>query len=152
MSKIWSNPTWTFFHVFAEKVSEQFYNRNRDICLQIIKSICNLLPCPVCRVHATNYMRRINIRQLNTKNNFKRMLFVFHNHVNRRLRKPLFKEHELIKYKDIDIFTSVDLMSVEIKRFNKNPGSLFSIHLIQSDLKMLNNIRSSIYKHKRFFL
>ena len=75
MSKKWSHPTWAFFHTFGEKVDESFYNRNRDICLRIIKTICGLLPCPVCRVHAMRYMKRINVQHLPTKEHFKTMLF-----------------------------------------------------------------------------
>ena len=103
MSKKWSHPTWAFFHTFAEKVEESFYNRNRDICLQIIKTICNLLPCPICRVHATRYMQKINIQQLPTKEHFKNMLFNFHNDVNRRLRKSSFPKDRLILYKKRNI-------------------------------------------------
>ena len=150
MSKIWSNPTWAFFHTFAEKVDESFYNRNRDICLQIIKTICNILPCPICRVHATNYMKKIKIQQLRTKNDFRMMLFKFHNQVNRRLRKPSFNAKDLGKYKVYAIKNSINLMHYELQRFQKGSG-LFAINLTRPDLTMLDNIKTSIHKYERFF-
>ena len=149
MSKRWSHPTWAFFHTFGEKVDESFYNRNRDICLQIIKTICGLLPCPVCRVHATRYMKRINIQQLPTKEHFKNMLFKFHNDVNKRLRKSLFPKDNLVLYKKRNIIHLIDLMCKEIKSFYKT--NMFHMSITSPDFTMLNNIQRSIHKYDRFF-
>ena len=150
MSKIWSNPTWAFFHTFAEKVDIAFYNRNRDICLKIVKTICGLLPCPVCRVHATRYMKRINIQQLQTKEDFKHMLFRFHNTINIRLRKPAFQKKNLGMYKKLNMIYLLNLMCEKIKSFYKT--TVFRMSITDPDFAMLNNIQTSIYKYQRFFL
>ena len=149
MSKRWSHPTWAFFHTFGEKVEESFYNRNRDICLQIIKTICGLLPCPVCRVHATRYMKRINIQQLPTKEHFKNMLFNFHNDVNRRLRKSKFPKGRLVLYQKRNVIHLIDMMCKEIKSYYKT--NMFHMSITSPDFTMLNNIQTSIHKYVRFF-
>lgn len=150
MSRIWSNPTWMFFHTFAEKVDINFYNRNKDICLMIIKSVCEVLPCMVCRVHATRYMRNITIKTVPTKRLFRKMLLDFHNFVNRRLRKRQYPERALVKYRNMKLASVLDLMCYEIKRYYVAPGPI-RFSLTAPDFKVLDNIQLSIKKHMRFF-
>lgn len=150
MSKIWSHPTWKFFHIFAENVNESFYNRNKDICLQIIKTICGILPCPYCKSHASNYMKHIHIQHLPTKKHFIDMLLTFHNKVNSRLHKPQFPKKNLIQYKGLDIVRAVDIMCHKLKSFDHQ--GLFKMKVLASDYSVLDNIQNSIRKHKRFFL
>ena len=40
MSKRWGTPTWYFFHTFAEKITENLFNNNRQECLELLHSIC----------------------------------------------------------------------------------------------------------------
>lgn len=109
MSEKWSIPTWNFFHTLAEKINNTFYLTNTQTILNLIKRICSNLPCPECRAHASLYMSRISINNVKTKENFKIMLFAFHNIVNSRLGKPLFKKENLIKYKNgrLDVIFSL---------------------------------------------
>ena len=90
MSKLWANPVWFFFHGMAEKVHEDFFLANKGACLNIVKTICSALPCPMCRKSAVKYMGNIQVNDIPTKEHFKKMLFDFHNYVNRKLRGPGF--------------------------------------------------------------
>ena len=109
MSEKWSIPTWTFFHTLAEKINNTFYINNTGTILSLIKKICSNLPCPECRAHASLYINRIRIDNVKTKEDFRMMLFTFHNSVNSRLRKPMFKKENLIKYKNgrLDVIFSL---------------------------------------------
>ena len=109
MSEKWSIPTWTFFHTLAELINNTFYINNTGTILSLIKKICSNLPCPECRAHASLYMNRIRIDNVKTKEDFRMMLFTFHNSVNSRLRKPMFKKENLIKYKNgrLDVIFSL---------------------------------------------
>lgn len=119
MSKLWANPVWFFFHGMAEKVHEDFFNTNKGACLSIVKTICSSLPCPMCRREATKYMKHITIKNIPTKEHFKKMLFDFHNSVNRRLRKRQFRKHELEKYKRLRFIKCTQIMCYQIRRFNR---------------------------------
>ena len=99
MSSAWATPVWFFFHGMAEKVHENFYNANRGACLGIVKSICSVLPCPICRKEAEKYINKITVSQVPTKESFKKMIFTFHNAVNRRLHKRIMPESGLRRYK-----------------------------------------------------
>lgn len=99
MSRIWATPTWYFFHTFAEKIHPVFYKKNVGPCFNIIKLICYNLPCPDCRYHATNYINKISIHDVSTKEDLKFVLFTFHNFVNSRLGKQMYRWEQLDKYK-----------------------------------------------------
>jgi hypothetical protein len=99
MSRSWAIPTWYFFHTFAEKIHPGFYKHNAGLCFGIIKNICQNLPCPDCKYHATRYMNGIRLQDVSTKEDLKFVLFTFHNDVNRRLGKPIYSWDDLEIYK-----------------------------------------------------
>lgn len=91
----WGQPTWFFLHTLAEKVNENKFIEIRKELLEIIYSICTNLPCPDCSNHAKAYLDKINFNTIQTKNDLKNMLFVFHNTVNTRKSYPIFTLDEL---------------------------------------------------------
>jgi len=93
----WGEPTWYLFHTLAEKVEEKNFNELREKLLSFITRICNNLPCPECTAHATNYLSSINYSSIQTKDQLKRMLWEFHNIVNKNKMFSLFSYDELNK-------------------------------------------------------
>tara|TARA_A100001011_G_C13782968_1_gene623908 strand:+ start:64 stop:480 length:417 start_codon:yes stop_codon:yes gene_type:complete len=93
------------FHGMAEKIDDKFYKENKDQVLEIIKIICDNLPCPYCRKNASKYIKN-NMKNINTKEKFKHFLYVFHNDVNKKLKKKHFEKSILNKYKTINILTA----------------------------------------------
>jgi hypothetical protein len=87
---LWGEPTWYFFHTMAEKIKPEMYAQHRGEILNIINTVCNLLPCPVCSGHAREYLNKINFNAIQTKEDLKMLLFTFHNTVNERKGYPLF--------------------------------------------------------------
>ena len=59
--------------------------------------VCNNLPCPICREHASTYIRTHKI-QVKTKEEFKLYLYEFHNYVNIKTRKTRASIDILKKY------------------------------------------------------
>ncbi len=100
MSETWAVPTWVFFHTIAEKINEIFLKKNAENMLIFIKLVCNNLPCPDCREHASHYLSLVKPHHIDTKEKLKDLFFVFHNNVNRQLRKPIFPKKGLEKYKN----------------------------------------------------
>ncbi len=108
MSDKWAPPTWRFFHVFAEKINPEYYRRNAARCLGLVKGICASLPCPDCRQHAVSFMRVISPRHVPTKEAFKSLIFLFHNYVNRRLGKRIFRRADLSIYRKANLGDAVN--------------------------------------------
>tara|TARA_B100000925_G_C21962980_1_gene454247 strand:+ start:32 stop:688 length:657 start_codon:yes stop_codon:yes gene_type:complete len=92
----WGRATWFLFHTLAEKVKEEYFLQiKKELCNNIYK-ICSCLPCELCRAHAIEYVQNINFDNIQTKTDFKRMLFNFHNVVNKN------KNYQIYKYEDLD--------------------------------------------------
>lgn len=91
----WGEPIWTFFHTLAQKILPEHYELKSRELFDIIKLICNNLPCPICTEHATKYLNKINFFSLKTKDDLKLMLFQFHNEVNTRKKYSQFPLSEL---------------------------------------------------------
>ena len=70
----WGEPTWTFFHTLIEKIKDEDYDTEKEVLLKFIKNICSNLPCPDCKQHATNYMSKITIKHIATKEMFKKSI------------------------------------------------------------------------------
>ena len=96
----WGTLTWILFHTLTVKLKDEYYNTEKEELFNLIKSICNNLPCPYCRQHARSVIINVNINNLKTKKDLMFFIFKFHNEVNSRLKKTLYKFEELeIKYK-----------------------------------------------------
>ena len=101
--RYWGNATWFLFHTIAARIEPEYYKNHIHMIWSFIRECCGNLPCPFCATHATNYIKTISIHQINTKAKLEQLLFDFHNIVNRRLNKRLFKQSELEKYKKANL-------------------------------------------------
>jgi hypothetical protein len=101
MAEIWSVPTWIFFHSLAEKINEDFLKTHTPQVIHIIKQICFNLPCPHCREHATAYCNNLIVEKIKNKDDLIQFLYIFHNNVNARLKKPIYDKKILKKYKRV---------------------------------------------------
>lgn len=100
---IWGPPIWTLFHTLAEKIHEEDFNRLIPQMFGLIKRICVYLPCPDCSQHATQFLAKIKPEQIATKVDFKNTLYLFHNMVNNRKKKPLFNYGNINAYQELNI-------------------------------------------------
>ena len=91
--KEWGNACWYLFHTLAYKLKE---NQEKEIpvLLDHILAICGNLPCPDCSNHATITLKRLNRRAVNSKEMFVKILFEFHNMVNKRIGKKQFTREQ----------------------------------------------------------
>ena len=112
----WGNITWKFFHTVIEKIKQEHYNNEREKILYFVKKICDNLPCPECKAHANTFMKRVKITHINTKDDFKYLLFNFHNEVNKKLKKNIHEQNVLDEYKENKL---VPLISMFIQIFSK---------------------------------
>ena len=104
--EVWGPPTWTLFHVMAEKVNEKAYPLLCDKMLTMIKLICKNLPCPYCATDATNFLNKISLANLKTKRQFKDMIYSFHNYVNNKKKKGLFNYANMNFYNNHNIVST----------------------------------------------
>ena len=99
----WGSATWFFFHTIACRINSNYYSQNYEYVWNFIKRICFTLPCPHCQQHATNYVKNVDVRLINTKEKLIKFLFDFHNSVNSRTGKKVENKSILEKYKSANI-------------------------------------------------
>ena len=97
---VWGPITWNLIHGLIEKLKEDKYVRDLFFMLRLLVSN---LPCPSCSQHAEIYLSRTIVEKLKTKKQLKDLFFMFHNNVNARTKKPLFKYDQLSKYEDVKL-------------------------------------------------
>ena len=110
----WGGAVWMFFHTISVRINADYYNNNYDYVWDFIKKICKTLPCPYCQQHATAYVDKIAVHQINTKDKLKMVLFNFHNSVNKRIGKKSYTIEILDKYNRANIKLIFDFFE---KRF-----------------------------------
>ena len=94
----WGPPVWELLHTMAEKINESCFPDISTQLFQIVSQICKNLPCPECASHAGDFLKTVKIHTIQTKQDFRMMLWVFHNKVNEKKRKPIFEASGLEKY------------------------------------------------------
>lgn len=88
-NQLWGATTWKLLHVIVAKMKEESVPYIKHIIIHIITIICNSLPCPNCRAHASQLLKNYkHYDGLTTKELFKQWLFDFHNIVNHKIGKP----------------------------------------------------------------
>jgi hypothetical protein len=115
MSSSWGNPTWALFHTLANHVSEESFSKIKPGLIFTIMQICNHLPCPECSIHAKSFWRKTNVSAIHTKQDLINVLFVFHNCVNKRKRKAIFKFEDLSQYNHYNL---LQVFNSFVRRFN----------------------------------
>ena len=147
--EIWGSSVWNLFHTIAHKIKEDKFLFHKSNIIYIIENICNTLPCPDCSKDASAMLKKVDFAQINSKADFKLLMFNFHNAINTKLKKPLFDFNELDdKYSkaNIDaiynnlniIYTSnsnvPQLMSSSFHRHHLFPKIKDTLRIIREDL------------------
>ena len=89
----WGNATWFLFHGLATKIKPEYPHEYKNI-LYYFRQICQILPCPDCKMHATATNNNANTHLINSNHKLKEYLWQFHNRVNKRLNKKFFSFDE----------------------------------------------------------
>jgi hypothetical protein len=121
--EIWGPPIWTLFHTLSEKINPHLYTQVINSMFGIIIRICKYLPCPECSKDASNFLAKIKIHEYKTKNDFKNMIYLFHNYVNAKKRKPLFNSANINKYSNLNL-------GVVISKFIENYNTKGNMKLL----------------------
>ena len=97
MTIAWGTITWFLFHTLAEKIKESSFEKKRIELLKLIFLICNNLPCPDCQDHAKETLKYMKQNTIKNKDDLQKMLWSFHNIVNKRRRVKQFTFEECKK-------------------------------------------------------
>lgn len=146
--KMWGTPIWIFFHSLANDINDIQFKLYKNEIIKLFLSVCNLLPCIVCRNHAQEAMNKSYTKYINSKNDFKIFLIQFHNLVNIRRKVTPLTELEVDNiYKKISFYHSVKNF---IDVFNSNYYSkdlsygLKKQNFLKSNYNFIMELKSNI--------
>ena len=148
---LWGPTTWTFFHVLAEKINENFFLKHRSEVINIVVTISNNLPCPMCSQHAKQITKQKNLKLIKNKQDLIRFLNYFHNTVNMRNGKELFHMKDMEMYKTINFSIAFhNFLIFYTKSYNKSSFQL-SLNANQTTRKRIaKNITYWISKNMKY--
>jgi hypothetical protein len=136
--EIWGPAVWTLFHTLAEKLNPDAYNQVVPSLFGMIVQICKVLPCPECSRDASNFLAKIKLSDYKTKIEFKNMIYLFHNFVNAKKRKPLYNYANMNRYANMNIF---DVVKNFIIKYNTKGNMKLLAESFQRSFVIKNFIR-----------
>ena len=126
MSYKWADPTWHFFHSLGGMINKEFYKVHALEILNMVRSICRVLPCPHCQQHAGTFFKHVKYTNYTTKESFRQLMLAFHNDVNRRTNKPILHRSYLDKYERSNFIQITKLFLNTLKSYRSTLGGGFS--------------------------
>lgn len=146
--EIWGNNIWYLFHTLSYKIKEESFLILKNDLIEIFKNICKNLPCPDCSKDAMNVIGKIDFNNVNTKEDFKLMLFNFHNYVNRKLKKKEFKYEDFDnKYKNANIISLIHNFNIIFNSKASNPHMISNTFLRKQELPKINILLNKVIQH-----
>jgi hypothetical protein len=145
--EIWGPPVWRLFHTLAENINEDHFLYLKISIFNIIRRICMFLPCPDCAEHAIRFLAKININKIKNKTEFKDMLYVFHNTVNKRKNKQLFNYSQLDNYKQ----HNVGVVFNEFVKVYHTKGNMNQISESFQRKLLLNDLKNWLINNSKYF-
>jgi hypothetical protein len=146
--EIWGNNIWYLFHTLSYKIKEEAFLILKNDLIEIFKNICKNLPCPDCSKDALNVIEKIDFNNVNTKEDFKLMLFNFHNYVNRKLKKKEFKYEDFDnKYKNANIHNLIYNFNIIFNSKANNPHMISNIFLRKQALPKINILLNKVIQY-----
>ncbi len=107
----WGPPTWIFMHTLAEKIKESSFPIIGKQLISNIILICRHLPCPECAQHAKEFWAKVKVGNINSGQDLKNLLYVFHNVVNKRKKLLPYKYENLNYYKTRGVIETFNIFA-----------------------------------------
>ena len=146
--EVWGPTVWTLFHTLAEQINDDAYPYLSRQMFSMIVSICNYLPCPDCANDSSKILAKVKIEDNKTKQHFKNTMYIFHNYVNVKKRKPLFN------YSVINMYQKYNIINV-VNNFIKNYNTKGNMKLLTESFKrelVIKNFKNWITRNIRAFI
>jgi len=141
---IWGNATWILFHTLSVQINSEKFKENKMELIEIIRSICTHLPCPICTADAINILNKAYINNIKTKEDFIEFLRQFHNIVNIKLGKQEFLKEEINKkYTRLNL---INIINHFLNIFSKSSGNMKMIAYSFQRQKIIKELKPKLQK------
>lgn len=146
---IWGPLFWKTLHCMIIHINDSLFQSEKQILWENIKGIINIIPCPYCKQHATNYIKKVNHNSFKNKESMIKYIHNLHNEVNERLKKPIMDyETHLTLYKNMnvrDVF--IEFLEKNLRDKNSVKMMLHSFHTKRFIHKLNKYLGDNIHKY-----
>ena len=139
----WAHATWHLFHLLPARISDNDFLIHKKIILSFITKCCSKLPCPYCKNHAQNYLRRYPVERINSREQLEEYLYNFHNNAH-RVPRQIHKNMVLPQYKTMNVRDA--FIKFERTFFQSFIGGRYFSDWIRNDFK------TDYYKFKNIII
>jgi hypothetical protein len=150
--KPWGKITWYFIHTFCERIDETFFISNRESVLNILSNVCLMIPCPTCRIHASQHLKKNPLmRIVRNKEELKAYFFRFHNNATLNGNPSTHPAEPSIidMYKLANFKRIVDAFKYEYSK--RTPTRLDYAHTLYAQ-RILKDTLTFLYSNQRWFV
>jgi len=145
----WGEHVWFMIHTLTVLVKEDVFPTIQAELIGHLYSICTNLPCPICSDHAKTYLKSINFKSIQTKEQMKNLFHQFHNFVNTQKNYPLFPREQLeTKYQTAILPNILVNFQLAFQDKSFNPRHISDQHIRK---RVLNSFTEWMYKHIQDF-
>jgi hypothetical protein len=146
--EVWGPAVWTLIHALTVRINDDAYAQVSLPLFKMIVNICKFLPCPECSSDASNFLAKVQPSQLKTKQDLINTFYFFHNSVNSKKRKPLFKYNNLGVY---GTYRLIGVVNNFIAKYNTKGNMKLIAESFQRQM-VLNQFRSWFVGSIRAFI
>ena len=119
--KQWGPSIWYLIHSIAYAIdNDDYFIKNRGSYFKFYSTLRKIIPCPICRKHFNNIMKKRDINNCKTKSSMINWTISKHNKVNKRLKKKQINRNKAdILYNKIElpkIIKSIDILTFNTQR------------------------------------
>ena len=148
-NKTWGPIVWCFLHTLSFKIKEENFDEQRVKILNLIKLIFANLSCPFCSKDASELYQKTNLKYIINKASLIDFLYNFHNKINLKLKKPLFKKSELFEKYNNNKFSEVIKDFIDL--YNKKSSNLRISMLYKNNKTVIKSVIDHFEQYQQYY-
>ena len=143
----WGPLVWKVLHCMTIKIKDEEFQNERENIIQMISGICSNLPCPQCATHASGLIKKHKLRDVKSKIDIIKFIYLMHNQVNKRLKKQIYSFEKIEEYEHFNMKSLLnDYYNMNLKAKYNEKMMLHSYHRKTFMKKFCDYFRNNISK------
>jgi hypothetical protein len=130
-AELWGKEAWRFIHYVALNYPDQPTEKEKEPYIAFLKSIPDILPCPICGIHFADNMKKYPPK-MNSRKEFFEWTVDIHNEVNKSNNKKVLSYEEALH----ELSKSTNPLDINQKIINS-----LELSYLQRKMKSIKNYK-----------
>uniref|UniRef100_A0AB39JC37 Sulfhydryl oxidase n=1 Tax=Florenciella sp. virus SA2 TaxID=3240092 RepID=A0AB39JC37_9VIRU len=136
----WGPVIWNLLHCITLKIKDEYFDKEKPNLINMIENICSNLPCPMCASSALKILKTRKISSIKNKDQLIIFIFLLHNEVNKKTKKPIAKKEIVDTYKTKNFINILnEYYNLMNHRLKYNERLMYMIHRRKSFINTYRN-------------